>query len=66
MEIKEPFSWEEKFYDKPRHNILKSRNISLVTKVHTVRTMVLPVDMYSCTNLTIKKTEIGTTKRAAV
>ena len=37
--------------------ILKSRDITLLTKVHTVKAMVFPVVMYGCENWTIKKTE---------
>ena len=38
-------------------NILKSRDISLPTKVHLVKAMVLPVVMYGCESWTIKKAE---------
>ena len=38
-------------------NILKSRNITLPTKVHLVKTMVLPVVMYGCESWTIKRAE---------
>ena len=38
-------------------NILKSRHITLPTKVHLVKTMVFPVVMYGCENWTIKKAE---------
>ena len=38
-------------------SILKSRDITLPTKVHLVKTMVLPVGMYGCENWTIKKAE---------
>ena len=34
---------------------LKSRDITLATKVHFVRTMVFPVVMYACESWTIKK-----------
>ena len=36
---------------------LKSRDITLPTKVHLVKAMVLPVVMYGCDSWTIKKTE---------
>ena len=36
---------------------LKSRDITLPTKVHLVKAMVLPVVMYGCESWTIKKTE---------
>ena len=38
-------------------SVLKSRDITLPTKVHMVKTMVSPVVMYGCENWTIKKTE---------
>ena len=37
--------------------ILKSRDITLLTKVHLVKAMVFPVVMYGCENWTIKKAE---------
>ena len=36
-------------------SVLKSRNITLSTKVRTVKTMVFPVVMYICESWTIKK-----------
>ena len=38
-------------------SILKSRDITLPTKVHLVKAMVFPVDMYGCECWTIKKPE---------
>ena len=38
-------------------NILKSRDISLPTKVHLIKAMVFPVVMYGCESWTIKKAE---------
>ena len=38
-------------------SILKSRDITLPTKVHLVRAMVFPVVMYGCESWTIKKAE---------
>ena len=38
-------------------SILKSRDITLPIKVHLVKAMVFPVDMYGCKNWTIKKAE---------
>ena len=38
-------------------NILKSREITLLTKVHLVEVMVFPVVMYGCESWTIKKAE---------
>jgi len=40
-----------------RDHILKSRDITLGTKVHLVKAMVFPVVMYGCESWTIKKTE---------
>ena len=37
--------------------ILKSRDITLLTKVHLVNAMVFPVVMYECKSWTIKKAE---------
>ena len=38
-------------------NILKSRDITLPTKVHLVKAMVFPVVMYGCESWTVKKAE---------
>ena len=38
-------------------SILESRDITLQTKVHTVKAMVFPVVMYGCESWTIKKAE---------
>ena len=38
-------------------SILKSRDITLPTKVHLVKAMVFPVVMYGCGNWTVKKAE---------
>ena len=40
-------------------SILKSRDITLSTKVHLVKGMVFPVVMYGCESWTIKKAEHG-------
>ena len=40
-----------------RDSILKSRDITLPTKVHLVKAMVFPVVMYGCESWTIKKAE---------
>ena len=37
------------------NSILKSRDISLLTKVHLVKAMVFPVVMYGCESWTIRK-----------
>ena len=38
-------------------SILKSRDITLSTKVHVVKAMVFPVVIYGCESWTIKKAE---------
>ena len=39
------------------NTLLKSQDITLPTKVHLVKAMVLPVVMYGCDSWTIKKAE---------
>ena len=39
-------------------NILKSRDITLPTKIHLVKAMIFPVIMYGCEIWTIKKAEL--------
>ena len=39
------------------HSILKSREITLPTKVHLVKAVVFPVVMYGCESWTVKKAE---------
>ena len=41
-------------------NVLKSRDITLLTKIHIVKAMVFPVVMFSCESWTIKKAECQT------
>ena len=38
-------------------SILKSRDITLLTKVHLVKAMVFPVIMFGCESWTVKKAE---------
>ena len=38
-------------------NILKSKDVTLPTKVHLVKAMVFPVVMYGCESWTVKKAE---------
>ena len=38
-------------------SIIKSRDITLLTKVHLVKAMVFPVVMYGCDSWTVKKAE---------
>ena len=46
----------KKSYDQPRQHI-KSRDITLPTKVHLIKAMVFPVVMYGCESRTMKKAE---------
>ena len=39
-------------------SILKSRDITLLTKVHLVKAIVFPVVIYGCEGWTIKKSEL--------
>ena len=39
-------------------NVLKSRDITLPTKVHIVKAMVFPVVTYACESWTVKKAEL--------
>ena len=48
-------AWK-KSYDQPKQHI-KSRDITLPTKVHLVKAMVFPVVMYRCESWTKKKAE---------
>ena len=47
--------WQES-YDRPRQHI-KSRDITLSTKVHLVKAMVFRVVIYGCESWTIKKAD---------
>ena len=55
-EIKRPLLFGGKVMTNP-DSILKSRDITLPTKVHLVKAMVFPVVMYGCESWTIKKAE---------
>ena len=55
MKLKDACSLEES-YDQCRQHI-KSRDITLLTKVCLVKAMVFPVIMYGCESWTIKKAE---------
>ena len=54
MKLKDTCSLEEKTN---LDSILKSRDITLQTKVHLVKAMVFPVIMYGCESWTVKKAE---------
>ena len=56
MILKDNCSLEEKVMTN-LGSILKSRDITLPTKVHLVKAMVFPVVMYGCESWTIKKAE---------
>ena len=56
QEIKRRLLLERKVMTNP-DSILKSRDITLSTKVRLVKAMVFPVVMYGCTSWTIKKSE---------
>ena len=47
---------QKKSHDKPRQHI-KSRDVSLLTKVHISKAMIFPVVLYRCESQTIKKAE---------
>ena len=53
-EIKDATAWKES-YD--QLSILKSTDITLLTKVRLVRAMVFPVVLYGCESWTVKKAE---------
>ena len=55
-EIKRCLLLWKKSYDQPRQHI-KSRDITLPTKVRLVKAMIFPVVMYGCESCTIKKAE---------
>ena len=52
MKLKDAYSLEGKL-----DSILKSRDITLLTKVHLVKAMVFPLVMYGCESWTVKKAE---------
>ena len=55
MKLKDAYSLEEKLDN--LDSILKSRDITLLTKVHLVKAMIFPIVMYGCESWTIKKAE---------
>ena len=58
MRLKDACSLEQK--------LLKSRNITLLTKVHLVKVMVFPIVMYGCEGWTKKKAEFQRTDAFAL
>ena len=57
MKLKDTCSLEEKEHIKNSDSILKSRDITLSTKVRLLKVLVFPVVMYGCESWTIKKAE---------
>ena len=55
MKLKDTYSMEEKL--RRLDSILKTRAITLTTKVHLVKAIVFPVVMYGCESWTIRKAE---------
>ena len=55
LKLKDAYSLEES-YDQLR-SILKSRDVTVLTKVCLVKAMVFPVVMYGCESWTVKKAE---------
>ena len=55
MKLKDVYSLEEVMIN--LDSILKSRDITLPTKVCLVKAMVFPVVMYGCESWTVKKAE---------
>ena len=56
MKLKDTYSLEKKVMTN-LDSILKSRDITLPTKVRLVKAMVFPVVMYGCESWTVKKAE---------
>ena len=56
MKLKDAYSLEGKLMIN-LDSILKSRDMTLPTKVHLVKAMVFPVVMYGCECWTVKKAE---------
>ena len=56
MKLKDSWSLEEKLWQN-LDSVLKSRDISLLTKIHLLKAMVFPIVMYGCESWTIKKSE---------
>ena len=56
MKLKDTYSLEGKVMTN-LDSILKSRDITLSTKVRLIKAMVFPVVMYGCESWTVKKAE---------
>ena len=57
MRLKDACSFHRRKAMTNLDSILKSRDITLLTKVHLVKAIVFPVVMYGCESWTIKKAE---------
>ena len=57
MKLKDNYSLGGKLWPTYLDGVLKSRDITLPTKVRLVKAMVLPVVMYGCESWTVKKAE---------
>ena len=57
MKLKDAYSLEGKSMTN-LDSILKSRDVTVPTKVHLVKAMVFPVVMYECQSWTVKKAEL--------
>ena len=55
MKLKDATLWKKVMTN--QDSIMKSRDITLLTKVHLVKAMVFPVVMYGCESWTVKKAE---------
>ena len=55
MKLKDTYSLEKAKTN--LNSILKSRDITLLTKINIIKVMVLPAGMYGCESWTIKKAE---------
>ena len=49
--------WKKSYDQHRQHSIIKSRDITLPTQIHLIKTMVFPVVMYGRESWTIKKAE---------
>ena len=57
MKLKDAYPLESWKVMTNLESILKSRDITLPTKVHLVKAMVFPLVMYGCESWTVKKAE---------
>ena len=57
LEYTKRYFFHQRGYMTNLDSIFKSRDITLLTKVHLVKAMVFPIVMYGCESWTIKKAE---------